>query len=97
MPTRDVLDEFRSGYKKLSPEERQMFRLAVHQFVEDLKRGQGFRGSLRVKSVKRRKGVFEMTWAPNGRATFEYGDPLTPGDTHIIWRRIGGHEIFDNP
>jgi hypothetical protein len=38
-----------------------------------------------------------MTWAPNGRATFEYGDELRPGDPHIIWRRIGMHGIFRQP
>jgi hypothetical protein len=38
-----------------------------------------------------------MTWADNGRATFEYGPEVRPGHAHIIWRRIGGHEILDNP
>jgi hypothetical protein len=42
-------------------------------------------------------GVRELTWAPNGRATFEYGDELHPGDPHIIWRRIGTHGIFRKP
>jgi len=42
-------------------------------------------------------GVWEMTWAPDGRATFEYGDELHPGEQHIIWRRIGTHGIFRKP
>lgn len=58
MPTSDVLDEFRDGYRKLSPEQRAQFKSAVREFVEDLKRGAGFRKSLRVKGVKRRKGVY---------------------------------------
>ncbi len=38
-----------------------------------------------------------MTWAPNGRATFQYGDEATPGETHVIWRRIGTHDILGQP
>lgn len=97
MPTSDVLDEFRAGYRELTREQRRMFKVAVRQFVEDLKRGRGFRPGLRVKGVRIRKGVFEMTWGGDGRATFEYGTSPHAGDVHIIWRRIGGHEIFKNP
>jgi hypothetical protein len=39
----------------------------------------------------------EMTWAPDGRATFHFGQEEHPGDQHITWRRIGGHEILRNP
>jgi len=70
---------------------------AVREFVEDLKRGQGFRAGLRVKGVRKRSGVYEMTWAPDGRATFSYGASPHAGDVHIIWRRIGEHEIFKQP
>ena len=38
-----------------------------------------------------------MTWAPNGRATFEYGNEMRSGEPHIIWRRIGTHGIFRKP
>jgi hypothetical protein len=38
-----------------------------------------------------------MTWAPDGRATFEYGDEIQPGEAHIIWRRIGTHSVFRQP
>jgi hypothetical protein len=97
MPTSDVLDSFRTDYKQLTHEQRQAFKAAVRQFVEDLKRGQGFRPGLRVKGVRIRKGVFEMTWSGDGRATFSYGTSPHPGDVHIIWRRIGGHDILQNP
>lgn len=54
-----------------------------------------FRASLRVKGVRDQAGIFEMTWdMPNGRATFRYGSERLPGEQHIIWLRIGGHEIF---
>ncbi|MFD6425369.1 hypothetical protein [Streptomyces sp. NPDC060198] len=37
----------------------------------------------------------EMRWAPDGRATWQYGDEVRAGEPHVIWRRVGGHEIFD--
>ncbi|WP_281288337.1 hypothetical protein [Haloactinospora alba] len=36
-----------------------------------------------------------MTWAPDGRATWQYGDEQRPGIVHVIWRRVGTHAIFD--
>jgi hypothetical protein len=33
-----------------------------------------------------------MTWAPDGRATFEYGPECRPGELHMIWRWVGKHE-----
>ena len=65
--------------------------------VADLKTGRGLREGLRVKGIRGQSGVYEMTWAPDGRATFTYGISPRPGDIHIIWRRIGGHEIFQQP
>jgi hypothetical protein len=38
-----------------------------------------------------------MTFAPNGRATWQYGLEIRPDEPHVIWRRIGTHEIFRNP
>ncbi len=35
-----------------------------------------------------------MTWAPDGRATFEYGDEVQSGEPHVTWRRIGTHSVF---
>jgi hypothetical protein len=42
-------------------------------------------------------GIWEMSWAPDGRATFEYGDEVHAGQAHIIWRRVGTHSIFRRP
>ena len=94
MPTYETTATFRRDYERLTIEQRAAFKAAVAKFVHDLKRG-AFRKGLRVKRVQDREGVWEMTWAPDGRATFEYGQPRRPGDPHIIWRRVGGHEIFE--
>jgi hypothetical protein len=65
--------------------------------VDDLVRGGGFRPGLRIRAYQRIAGWFEMTWAPDGRALFSYGRPVRPGETHIIWQRVGTHDILDNP
>jgi hypothetical protein len=88
---------FNRDARTLSPDEHEALKIAVEKFVEDLKRGEGFRKGLRVKGVQGAKGVFEMTWADDGRATFEYGPPVREGEPHIIWRRVGGHRILDFP
>ena len=97
MPTYAWLARFGKDFDRLSREQQALFILAVAQFVEDLQRQRGFRKGLRVKGVKGALGIFEMTWAADGRATFEYGGSIVPGGPHVIWRRIGTHEIFDTP
>jgi hypothetical protein len=97
VPTYDRTDSFKRDLKGLSNEEREAVQRALERFIEDLRAGQGFRKGLRVKGVQGASGVFEMTWADDGRATFEYGSEIIEGEPHIVWRRIGGHEIFNSP
>jgi hypothetical protein len=96
-PTYEQTGDFRKDWKKITPAEEKEFRVAVAKFLVDLNGGTGFRSGLRVKGVQTYPGVFELTWAPDGRATFEYGNEIRPGMPHIIWRRIGDHGIFDRP
>lgn len=97
MPTYETLARFERDHDGLGPAAKRAFRKAVRQFVEDLERGDGFREGLRVKGVRGHRGVFEMTWADDGRATFEYGKAQQNGEPHIIWRRVGSHDIFRCP
>jgi len=101
VPTFDKADSFRRGYKQLSRQDQQRFLAALRLFIEDLEaRDAGrvsrapFRPGLRVKQVRGNRGVWEMSWAPDGRATFAYGKQILEGATHIIWLDIGGHEIL---
>ena len=96
MPTNELRPEFLRDYAQLTPEQQLAFRAMVAKFVVDLRTGT-FRAGLRIKGVQGHAGVYEVTWAPDGRATFEYGDPVQPGERHVIWRRIGSHDIFDEP
>jgi hypothetical protein len=99
MPTHDEVERFWRDWARLTAHQQEQFITAVDKLVHDLKAGQGFRPGLRVKLVQGHEGegIWEMTWAPNGRATFHYGAERSPGDPHVIWRRIGGHDIFSLP
>ncbi|HEV2237757.1 MAG TPA: hypothetical protein VGR57_13950 [Ktedonobacterales bacterium] len=97
MPTYDAEPRFLRDYARLTSRQSVLFAAAFKKMVADLKAGSGFRKGLRIKGVQGQSGIFEMTWAPDGRATFSYGTSPRVGDVHIIWRRIGGHEIFQYP
>lgn len=38
----------------------------------------------------------EMHFAPDGRATWQFGDEIKAGQAHVVWRRIGTHDIFSS-
>jgi hypothetical protein len=93
-----ALPRFQRDFDKLTPDQRARFTTVVkNAFVPDLDNG-AFRPGLRVKRVQSTRGVWEMTWAPDGRATWQYGDEVRPGVPHVVWRRIGSHaEVFSSP
>lgn len=95
MPSHARTRQFDRDWKRLSAADRDRYRLAFRKFDVDLGGGR-FRPGLRVKGVQGAPGVFEMTWAPNGRATFEYGVSTGAG-AHVIWRRIGTHDALAAP
>lgn len=97
LPTFAWLARFGTDFDRLSPSQQSAFLAAVVGFVDDLRAGRGFRNGLRVKGVRGAGGIFEMTWAEDGRATFHYGQSVTGGETHIIWRRVGTHEVLKAP
>ncbi len=96
-PTYARKPAFGRDFVKLTDQQQRRFLTAVAAMVADLKAGRAFRPGLRVKSVQGWLGVWEMTWAPDGRATFEYGRERRPGEPHVIWRRVGTHDIFRQP
>ena len=102
MPTFDKTVAFQRDYEKLNRQDKQQLLAALQDFIEDLEAIDAgtksrFRRSLRVKRVHRVCSVWELTWAPDGRATFIYGKPVLEGLTHIQWRRCGSHAILRNP
>ncbi len=97
MPTYAWLARFRADFERLTPAQQAAFLAAVQHFVADLNRGGACRKGLRVKSIQGALGIFEMTWAADGRATFEYGVEVTEEEPHVVWRRVGTHSIFKHP
>jgi hypothetical protein len=97
LPTFAWLARFSKDFDALSPEQQAAFLTAVGQCVEDLNGGTGFRNGLRVKGVRGAAGIYELTWADDGRATFEYGAAIISDQPHVVWRRVGTHAILDRP
>ncbi len=95
MPSYERTRRFERDWKALDEAGRGRFRAAFTRFDADLETGT-FRRGLRVKRIQGTDSIFEMTWAPDGRATFEYGTPQGSG-AHVIWRRIGRHDVFRHP
>lgn len=79
MPTHDEETLFSNEFKHLSKVQQERFLDALHLMVADLKAKRPFHPSLRVKGVSGHPNIFEMTWAPDGRATFSYGLERIPG------------------
>lgn len=75
MPTFRTMPRFRRDFKALSPEQRARFEKAVREeFVPDVDANR-WRPGLRVKRVQGVPKVFEMAWAPDGRAPGRSGPP----------------------
>lgn len=97
-PTFEVPPRARRDYRRLAHEQRRAFDQARRRFVEGLRAAPPrFDPALRVKRVQGHRGVWELTFASDGRATFEYGAEQRPGEEHVVWRRIGDHSILKNP
>lgn len=94
MPTFERLRRFDRDFAALSEARKDAFRSAVEKFVVDLQRDQGFRKGLRVKGIRGAPGMFELTWAGDGRATFSSGESRHEGEPHIVWHRVGTHDIL---
>jgi len=97
-PTFDAQDPgFQRDLERLTEKQVERSKAAVRQLAEDLDANRPLRPGLRVKRVQGTAGVYEMTWAPDGRATFEFGPEKIRGKRHVIWRRVGTHGIFKRP
>lgn len=97
MPTYDVDPQFWRDWATLTEAQHARFRTAVRQMIDDLRAHRRFHPRLRVKGYQSQPGIFEMSWAKDGRALFRYGTSPHTGDAHIIWLRIGTHDIFRQP
>ena len=97
---------FDADMQRLNETQRRQFRAALHTFIKSLSQWEAdgcpwpppFPAALRIKDIQRRSGIRELTWeAKDGRCTWRFGEQRELGKVHVVWRRIGGHEIFDDP
>jgi hypothetical protein len=93
LPTHEELPRFPRDWQALRPAQKAEFLAALRLFLAGLS-GQRFDPRLRVKRIRGHSGIWEVSWAADGRATFEYGGEVVAGEPHIIWRRIGTHDVF---
>jgi len=95
LPTYETSPEFRYLYSRLIPDQKRAFRRAVKEFVTDLERGEGFGPGYASKASKAPPpGLFEMTWARDGRPVFSYGAAVREGEAQVIWHAVGTHAIL---
>lgn len=81
-PTFELRAGFAREFARLSREQDRAFRQAVGKLVDALGSGSEPPRSLRIKRVQ---------------GTFRYGAEVKPGETHVEWLRVGGHEILSRP
>ena len=89
MPTHEETPTFLRDYGRLTNTQAKRLEAALSPFIADprsIEAGEQswFRPGLRVKRVRRVTGLYEMTWAPDGRATLSWGQPLRTGTRHVV-------------
>lgn len=105
MPTREAEPRFMSDFRRLSADQRAQFRAARLAFIAALTAWEesGFTGrpsfpkSLGIRHMQGSPNILELRWGLDGRCTWMFGTPKRPGRAHVVWRRIGSHEIYDDP
>lgn len=96
-PTYEARSGFAREFANLPRERRRAFRDAVAKLISAFAEGREPPRSLRIKRVQGTKDVWEMSYSGDGRATFRYGSEVRPGEPHVEWLRVGGHEILFRP
>jgi len=98
VPTFERLARFDREFRRLPRELQRAFLAMLPVFIAGLRESPpALPAVLRVHRVQGSAGIWEITFAPDGRATFEYGDEMVAGEAHIIWRRIGHHDVLSDP
>ena len=99
----ETTPQFLNDLVKLRPEHRSRFKSRVADFNTGCERYletgliRFWCASLRVARMTVAEPVWEMTWSfsgPDGRATFQFLE--RDGETVVLWRRIGTHQIYKN-
>jgi hypothetical protein len=98
VPTFERLARFDREFRRLPRELQRAFLAMLPAFIAALNvKPPSFPPTLRVKRVQGTRGVWELSFASDGRATFAYGDEVFAGEPHVIWRRVGTHDVLADP
>ncbi len=98
MPTNERLARFKREYRRLTPEQKARFRVAVGKLVVALSASPpALPREPLVKAISGHPGVFELRFSPDGRATLTLEPPQRNDLPHVVWRRIGGHGVLSDP
>jgi len=96
MPYYTSLPTFDREFKKLTAEEKLAFMATVRKLIQSLSSGQGIPGLPLIRKLSG-YNLYELRWAADGRATFEYAYDSTLQANKVIWRRVGDHSVLNNP
>jgi hypothetical protein len=94
VPTYEETKRFNNEYNRLRTDKRALFNQACKEWVTALKTHQPPPARLGIRRFLSIEGMYEFHFAPDGRTLFRYGPEQKPGEVHIIWERIGGHDIY---
>jgi hypothetical protein len=97
VPTYSFEPRFGREFARLDATAARAFLRAKNRFVAALKAGRPFEAGLGIAEMTGHPGIFEFHFSDGGRATFHYGNDGRGPAAHVIWRRIGGHEIYREP
>jgi hypothetical protein len=84
-------------YRALSHQDKLAFRRARDRFVAALMADRIPEAGLGIEEMAGHPHIYEFHFSGGGRATFHYGTSARGRNAHVIWRRIGGHEIYREP
>ena len=89
--------DFMHDFHALSTTDQEAFMSARDRFVDALKAGRAPDPGLGIHQLAGHPGIYAFRFSQRGRASFQYETDARGPDAHVYWRRVGGHEIYNNP
>ncbi|MGH2409666.1 MAG: hypothetical protein ACRDGS_04760 [Chloroflexota bacterium] len=97
MTSYDWHNRFLAEYERLSPEDQDAFQAAIRRFVAALRASRAPDPGLGIRQMTNHPGIYEFHFSRRGGATFHYGSEDRGKEAHVVYRRVGGHEIYRQP
>jgi hypothetical protein len=95
VPTFESLARFDREFRRMPRELQAAFLAMLPTFIAALRTTPPtFLPALRVKRVQGRQEAWEITFAPGRSRDLRIRRSDHPGTPHIIWRRVGTHDVL---